>query len=126
MAYIDPTTVIAPQDHIRSVNILYNGGPGRWSVAQLEWDGEECTGMRWNGNDDERGIGNPQSRGRPTWFVVPPELEALVRDEAEQLSNSQEGGLLAGYREMANDREREAQAQEWSDALIGDATCQEG
>ena len=49
----------------------------------------------------------------------------LVREEAEQLSNSQEDGLLAGYREMAADRLREAEAQEWSEGLINDSSHQE-
>jgi hypothetical protein len=40
---------------------------------------------------------------------------------AEELSNSQEGGLLAGYREMAADQQGEAEAHEWSEGLIGDA-----
>jgi len=122
MAYIDPQTVVTPRDRIRSVDVLYNSGPGPggWSVAILEFDGEERVGLRWNGEEGP-GIGNPQSRGRPTWFVVPTELGAVVREEAERLCNSQEGGLLAGYREMANDREREAEAQEWSEGLIGDA-----
>jgi hypothetical protein len=48
-----------------------------------------------------------------------------VREKAEQLSNSQEGGLLAGYREMAADRQREAEAQEWSEGLINDSSHQE-
>jgi siroheme synthase (precorrin-2 oxidase/ferrochelatase) len=30
--------------------------------------------------------------------------------------------LNAAYKEMAQDRTREAEAHEWSDALIGDAT----
>jgi prevent-host-death family protein len=34
--------------------------------------------------------------------------------------------LLAGYREMAADREREAEAQEWSEGLITDANRHEG
>jgi hypothetical protein len=49
-----------------------------------------------------------------------------VREEAEQLSNSQEGGLLAGYREMAADQRRKAEAQEWAEGLINDASHQEG
>ena len=126
MAYIDPRTVLSPKNRVASVDILYDGGPGHWSVARLEYDGEERVGMRWNGEEDEAGIGNPQSRGKPTWFVVPNELSALVREEAEQLSNSQEGGLLAGYREMAADLRREAEAQEWSEGLINDASHQEG
>src|SRR5271157_1774759 len=107
MAYIDPQTVLSPRNRVGSVDVLYNGGPGDWPVARLEYDGKERVGMRWNGKEEETGIGNPQSRGKPTWFVVPEQLSALVREEAEQLSNSQEGGLLAGYREMAADRERE-------------------
>ena len=45
---------------------------------------------------------------------------------SEQLANSQEGGLLEGYREMANDQEHEAEALEWCEGLIGDAIPQEG
>jgi hypothetical protein len=128
MAYVDPTTVLSPRNRLRSVDVLYNSGPGpdSWSVALLDFDGDECLGIRWNGNDDEPGIGNPQSRARPTWFVVPGELTAVVREQVEQLANSQEGGLLAGYREMANDQDHEAEALEWSEGLIGDGISQEG
>jgi hypothetical protein len=58
--------------------------------------------------------------------VVPGEFSALVREQAEQLNNSQEGGLLAGYREMAADQQREAEAHEWSEGLIADANRHEG
>jgi len=44
-----------------------------------------------------------------------------VREIAEQMSDSREGGLLAGYREMAADRERESSAHEWCEGLIGGA-----
>ena len=126
MGYIDPQTVLSPRNRVGSVDILYNDGPGSWSVARLEYDEvPDRIGIRWNGSEEEAGIGNPQSRGRPTWFVVPDELSALVREVAEQLSNSQEGGLLAGYRDMAADRQREAEAQAWSEGLIADANHQE-
>jgi len=128
MAYVDPMTVVSPRNRLRSVDVLYNSGQGRasWSVALLDFDGDECVGIRWNGSDDEPGVGNPQSRAKPTWFVVPGELAAVVREQVEQLSNLQEGGLLARYREMANDREQEAEALEWSEGLIGDAIREEG
>ena len=128
MAYVDPITVVSPRNRLRSVDVLYDSDPGRggWSVALLDFDGDECIGIRWNGSQDEPGIGNPQSRARPTWFVVPEELAAVVRERTEQLADSQEGGLLAGYREMANDQEHETEALEWSEGLIGDATPQEG
>jgi hypothetical protein len=117
---------LSPRNRVGSVDIIYNSGPGGWSVARLEYDGiPDRIGIRWNGEEDEAGIGNPQSRGRPTWFVVPETFGALVRAEAEQLSHLQEGGLLAGYREMAADHERESEAREWSEGLIGDANHQE-
>ncbi len=126
MSYVNPESVLSPRNRVRSVDVLYNAGPGRWSVALLDFDGGECVGIRWNGSEDESGIGNPQSRARPTWFVVPEELAAVVREQVEQLADSQEGGLLAGYREMASDQEHEAEALEWCEGLIGDAIPQEG
>jgi len=125
MAYIEPQSVLSPRNTIRSVDVLYNSGAGGWSAARLTyWDGEEKIGLRWNG-DEGAGVGHPQSRAYPTWFVVPEELEGLVRDRAEELSNLREGGLLQGYRDMASDREREHEAQEWCEGLISDAANQE-
>ena len=53
-------------------------------------------------------------------------LKTIMREEAGQLSNAREGRLLAGYREMANDQEHEAEALEWCEGLIGDVARQEG
>jgi hypothetical protein len=50
---------------------------------------------------------------------------ALVREDFERLANSEESRLLAGYREMAADRQREAEAQEWCEELINDSSHQE-
>ena len=126
MPYVDPQTVLVPRNRVRSVRVLYNTGPGSgsWSAALLDFDGEERIAIRWNGQG-RKGIGNPQSHGRPTWFVVPNELAQTIREKAEELNATREGGLMAGYREMANDEEREREAQEWSETLIGDATNQE-
>lgn len=120
---MDPSRVISPRASIGRVEIVYNGGSGGWSVALLEYNGSDRIGIRWNGDGDDD-IGNPQSRGRATWFILPPELEGMVREQAEQLSNLQAGGLLAGYREMASDQEREAEALAWSEGLIADATSE--
>ena len=50
-----------------------------WWVAEGEWkwNGVWCREMlaiRWAGKP-----GFPSSRGKPTWFVFPPELKALIR-----------------------------------------------
>ena len=125
MSYVDPQTVVSPRRTVRSVAVLYNGGPGKWSVALLSyWSGEEKVGIRWNGEEGS-GMGHPQSRANPTWFVVPDELADVVRERAEQLHSRQEGGLLDGYRAMASDRERETEAEEWCEGLMRDAADQE-
>jgi hypothetical protein len=62
----------------------------------------------------------PQARGNPTWFVVPDELKGAVLKAAEELSRTKQDDLAEGYRQMAADREREAEAEEWTEALIGD------
>lgn len=120
MPYVDPKTVVAPRNRVHSVKVLYNEGAEGWCAALLDWDGKEVVALRWNGGQ-ESGIGNPQSHGKPTWFIVPEKLAPAVLERIEQLAESQEGGLLAGYRAMAGDPEREKEAYEWSEALIGDA-----
>jgi hypothetical protein len=125
MAYVNPETVLTPKNRIRSVQVLYNGGQHSWSLALVDFDDAERVGFRWNGADDETGIGNPQSRGKPTWAILPPELASVVREQVELLQDSRHSELLSAYRQMAEDREREAEAEEWSEGLIGDATDQE-
>ena len=123
MAYVEPATVWAPKASIRSVEVLYNQGQGRWSVARVVWDGVERVGIRWNGAEDGPGIGNPQSRGNATWFILPEELEGVVLEKTDELRHGGPGGLLAGYTEMAQDQDRERDAEEWSEGLIRDTSA---
>jgi hypothetical protein len=131
MSHIEPHTVVAPKNTVRSVDVLYTSADRSWSVARLSyWNGEENIGIRWNGEEDHPGVGHPQSRGRPVWFVIPQEMADTIRARAEELNNTRAGGLMDGYRAMLLDTEREAEAQEWSEGLIddanGDADGQEG
>jgi hypothetical protein len=123
MAYIEPTTVWAPKASIRSVQILYNSGPGGWSIASIDWEGSEAIGIRWNGSDGP-GIGNPQSRGNATWFILPNELKEVILSRVDDLAMSGPGGLIEGYTAMAKDAAGEREAEEWSEGLIGDASAQ--
>ena len=123
MAYVEPATVWAPKASIRSVEILYNskpGGPGGWSVARVNWEDENRIGIRWNGGEG-RGVGNPQSRGNATWFILPDELQEVIFHRIDELVMS---GTIEGYTAMAKDEEREHEAEEWSEGLIGDASAQ--
>jgi hypothetical protein len=123
MAYVEPTTVWAPKASIRSVEILYNSGPGGWSVAEVNWEDEDKIGIRWNGADGP-GIGNPQSRGNATWFILPDELREVILSKIDELAMSGPGGLIERYTGMAQDEAGEREAEEWSEGLIGDASTQ--
>lgn len=91
MSYTPPAEVISPRKAITSVRVLIDEGEGGFAVAALQWDGEERIGLRWNGSVDNP-IGNPQSRGIPTWFVLPvPIAELITRDLAQDLQNT--GGI---------------------------------
>jgi hypothetical protein len=106
------------------VEVLYNRGQGSWSVARVTWEGRERIGIRWNGGDDGPGIGNPQSRGNATWFILPEELEEVILNKIDDLAMSGPGGLIEGYTAMAKDADGEREAEEWSEGLIGDASAQ--
>ena len=119
--YHDPKTVLSPKERVRSVEVIFDKGPVdySWSVARLQWDDSSVVGIRWNG-DRTSTKGLPQARGNPTWFVVPDELADAVLKAAQKWSEAKQDELAEGYRLMAADREREAEAEEWTEALIGD------
>jgi hypothetical protein len=119
--YHDPKNVLSPKERVKSVEVIFDAGPvdASWSVARLNWDDSPVVGIRWNG-DSKSTKGLPQARGNPTWFVVPRELEGAVLNAAQERSREKQNDLAEGYRLMAADREREAEAEEWTEALVGD------
>ena len=98
MAYIDPKTVHSPKANWNLIEVIRDEGPDDAALAIGKWTENDGTvkrvlASRWNGRaKDESGVGNPQSRGVPTWFilptwmndailqgnVIPPEKRALV------------------------------------------------
>lgn len=118
----DPAKVISPRDFIDNVKVLFNGWDGsppnqgaHYSVAVITWDGVECIGIRWNVSEREWNnpdkiahrqicVGEPNSRGYPTWFILPDSFLSmlLVSD-----------GLLADdIRKALQEIERSKQPQE--------------
>ena len=77
-AYVRPEEVIGPKRSWQLVQVLFDGGPSGTQIEGLtgtalaigRWEGKPKLAIRWNGNGSNR-IGNPQSRGVPTWFVLP-------------------------------------------------------
>ncbi|HWF91106.1 MAG TPA: hypothetical protein VN684_02425, partial [Terriglobales bacterium] len=66
----------------------------------------------------------PVSRGHATWFVVDEYAAAKVEEAARDAAENSPNSLVAKYREMANDINREREAEEWSEGLISDASTQ--
>ena len=74
--YIDPVTVISPKANWSLIEVIRNGGPGDAALAIGTWKYEDgrtkrCLASRWNGEGKGPGVGNPQSRGVATWFILP-------------------------------------------------------
>lgn len=85
---------------LRSVRV------GRGALG--EWDGERRIGFRWNGTEDNP-IGNPQSRGLPTYTMLDPNLHeaiiALLPHEQRSLARRFLGtGLLFDGVTLSDDR----------------------
>lgn len=124
MSYVAPEEVLSPKKRVgRVLEVIHDPGENGMSVARIIWDDEPVVAVRWNGNSKQP-LGNPMSRRRPTWFVVDGyaahSVEQAAREAAERSPNS----LAAQYREMASDSQREREAEEWSEGLIGDASTQ--
>lgn len=89
--YIRPDKVVSPRRNWQLIRVLETGEQPdsyeqRVAVAIGIWrEDEEETGrtvlaLRWNGNNDWP-IGNPQSRGLPTWFIIPKRFNDAIIDE---------------------------------------------
>jgi hypothetical protein len=68
--HILPEEVNSPKQHWNLIKVLDDGAADGCALALGYWDRQLVLALRWNGSKDNR-IGNPQSRGIPTWFVVP-------------------------------------------------------
>lgn len=100
MSYVKAADVISPQKYVRSVKVIFDGGLHSFSIAEIEWDGGICIGMRWNvarnewERDDKKNgncicLGMPTSHGKPVWFILPSVsinyLYQMIDDEKKRL-----------------------------------------
>jgi len=82
--YYDPINVRSPRDCISEVVQIFDGeiDNGAYSLAKITWEGEDRIGIRWNvtlrewdqpnkKSGTDFCIGEPNSRGYPTWFILP-------------------------------------------------------
>jgi hypothetical protein len=80
--YITPEKVTAPRRRWSLIRVLESGEEpdsfdDRVAIAIGTWDNSPVLGMRWNGYEGSP-IGTPQSRGLPTWFIIPQRLQDAV------------------------------------------------
>src|SRR5277367_1806032 len=75
--YTPPTQCHSPRKQWTLLKVLEDRGPTQTSLAIGRWNDKPCLAIRWNGSDLEP-IGNPQSRGLPTWFVLPDHLTDTI------------------------------------------------
>lgn len=124
MAYVRPEEVLSPKSQVGGViEVIHDPGENGMSVARILWGKEEVIATRWNGNAHQP-LGNPVSRGHATWFVVDGYAAKSVEQAAREAAERSPSSLVAKYREMAQDADREREAEEWSEGLIGDASPQ--
>ena len=82
-----PEDVTSPKKRWRLKRVVHAGTEADWSGAEGWWDDRAVLALRWNGDEDSP-KGNPQSRGYPTWFIVPDELESAVRKAMSSMHSS--------------------------------------
>ncbi len=80
--YKKPDEVTSPKRIWSLIRVLEDGDKpdsygNRVAICIGTWNGNIALGMRWNGTKDKPN-GNPQSRGLPTWFIIPKRLHDPV------------------------------------------------
>jgi len=82
--FVRPEDADSPRRHWTITTILDAGKEDTMAVALGKWRDDDgnvsnVIALRWNGTSDNP-IGNPQSRGLPTWFIVEsgPYTEAII------------------------------------------------
>jgi len=93
MNYVRANDVVSPKTRWQFISVLRDDGRGNTVFAVGVWDGRPVIGVRWNG-DAENPIGNPQSRGLPTWFILPSYLNLAVLGTVDDNKQALAGELL--------------------------------
>lgn len=89
MKYYKPLQVVSPKEYLKVIKIICDYGEKSYSIAELDWDGKICYGIRWNiarnewndeekKNENKKCIGMPSSRGYPVWFILPDNFNKFI------------------------------------------------
>ena len=82
MGYIKPNDVHSPKNSWTLIDVLEDRGESDTSIALGKWCKENVLAIRWNGGAENE-LGSPQSRGLPTWFILPKHMFAPILESSE-------------------------------------------
>ncbi|MFK4489572.1 hypothetical protein [Bradyrhizobium sp. USDA 336] len=95
MSYIKPDQVVSPKASWTLVDVVLDKGAGDCAYAIGMWDKQRRVGFRWNGSK-ENPLGNPQSRGLPTWTMLDRALHGAVLRQVER-KNPDKAGIMRAF-----------------------------
>ena len=111
---VHPRHVVSPKSRLRFPRAIHAGN--EWSLAVGLWDGQRALLIRWN-DDASKPLGNPISRSRPTWFVLPGTFRQAALKEVA-LSNPERARKAEGWLEGEGDDEWPYNADEFPEAFV--------
>lgn len=120
--HLDPHSIRTPKRSITGeIKVLHDDGDYSWSIVLLTWDGRRSFGVRWNGGFADNSSGNPQSRGFPTWFLIPDALSRSIAenelgkyDENIELGRDWRTGLLFNHDDVTEELLEEIREIDWT------------
>src|SRR5690349_10095823 len=99
MPYVPPDEVVSPKSSWTLVDVVLDRGEGDCAYAIGMWRNgrrrRRHVGFRWNGSD-ESPLGNPQSRGLPTWLMLDPALTDSIIDLVDS-ENPEKAPILRAF-----------------------------
>lgn len=95
MPYVKPEEVVSPKANWTLVDVVLDRGEGECAYAIGLWDRKRRIGFRWNGEAD-RPLGNPQTRGIPTWTILDPKLYRSV-ERLVELENHEKLPIMRAF-----------------------------
>jgi hypothetical protein len=105
MPHIAADQVISPKDYWTLVDVVLDNGEGQGAYAIGMWDRERRVGFRWNGTN-KMPLGNPQSRGIPTWTMLETALHRPVLGLVER-KNPEKAGIMRAFLGLPVEQEKE-------------------
>lgn len=92
---VPPNLVFSPRSRLKPGTLRVIHSFAGWSLAIGVWDTNKALLIRWDG-DPDRPLGNPVSRGYPTWFVLPEELHEAALEKVPDSAKRAEAASWLG------------------------------